>query len=233
MRFMKTIGLLGGMSWQSTVEYYRIINEETARRLGGLHSAKLIMSSIDFAEMEELQHTGRWTEAGELLAGQARGLKSAGADFLLICANTMHKVAGAVESGAGLPVLHIADATAGEVKKAGIKKIGLLGTRYTMEEEFYRVRLAEKHGLEVMIPPADDRLMVNRVIYDELCQGIIRPESKADYLRVIQNMAGDGAEGIILGCTEIELLVTPADFPLPLFPTTRIHAEAAVDLALA
>ena len=233
MRFMKTIGLLGGMSWQSTVEYYRILNEEIAHRLGGLHSAKLIMSSIDFAEMEELQHTGRWTEAGELLAGQARGLKSAGADFLLICANTMHKVAGAVEAGSGLPVLHIADATANVIKKAGIKKIGLLGTRYTMEEEFYRVRLTEKHGLDVMIPPADDRVMVNRVIYDELCQGIIRPESKADYLRVIRNMADGGAEGIILGCTEIELLVTPEDFALPLFPTTRIHAVAAVDLALA
>ena len=229
---MKTIGLLGGMSWQSTVEYYRIINEEVARRLGGLHSAKLVMSSIDFAEMEELQHTGRWTEAGEVLAGQARGLKSAGADFLLICANTMHKVAGVVEAGSGLPVLHIADATADNVKKVGIKKIGLLGTRYTMEEDFYRVRLAEKHGLDVMIPPADDRVMVNRVIYDELCQGIIRPESKAHYMRVIQAMTDRGAEGIILGCTEIELLVKPADFPLPLFPTTQIHAEAAVDLAL-
>jgi aspartate racemase len=230
---MKTIGLLGGMSWQSTVHYYRIINEEVARRLGGLHSAKLVMSSIDFAEMEELQHTGRWLEAGEMLAGQARGLKAAGAEFLLICANTMHKVAGAVETGSGLPVLHIADATADAVKKAGIKKIGLLGTRYTMEEDFYRVRLAEKHGLDVMIPPADDRAMVNRVIYDELCQGIIRSESKREYLRVIKNMADDGVGGIILGCTEIEMLVTPEDFPLPLFPTTQIHAVAAVDRALA
>jgi len=221
------------MSWQSTVEYYRIINEEVANRLGGLHSAKLVMSSIDFAEMEELQHTNRWTEAGEMLAGQARGLKSAGADFLLICANTMHKVAGAVEAGCGLPVLHIADATADEVKRAGIKKIGLLGTRYTMEEDFYRVRLAEKHGLEVMIPSADDRAMINRVIYDELCRGITRPESKKDYLRVIQTMADGGAGGIILGCTEIELLVKPTDFSLPLFPTTKIHAQAAVELALA
>ncbi|BCY17049.1 racemase [Leptolinea sp. HRD-7] len=221
------------MSWQSTVEYYRIINEEVANRLGGLHSAKLVMSSIDFAEMEELQHTNRWTEAGEMLAGQARGLKSAGADFLLICANTMHKVAGAVEAGCGLPVLHIADTTADEVKRAGIKKIGLLGTRYTMEEDFYRVRLAEKHGLEVMIPSADDRAMINRVIYDELCRGITRPESKKDYLRVIQTMADGGAGGIILGCTEIELLVKPTDFSLPLFPTTKIHAQAAVELALA
>jgi aspartate racemase len=230
---MKTIGLLGGMSWQSTVHYYRIINEETARRLGGLHSAKLVMSSIDFAEMEELQHTGQWDEAGEMLAGQARGLKAAGADFLLICANTMHKVAGPVESGSGLPVLHIADATADAVKAAGIKKIGLLGTRYTMEEDFYRLRLVDKHGLDVIIPPADDRGMVNRVIYDELCQGIIRPESKREYLRVIKNMADSGAGGIILGCTEIEMLVTPADFPLPLFPTTQIHAVAAIDRALA
>jgi aspartate racemase len=229
---MKTIGLLGGMSWQSTVHYYRIINEEVARRLGGLHSAKLVMSSIDFAEMEELQHTGRWPEAGDMLASQARGLKAAGAEFLLICANTMHKVAGAVEAGSGLPVLHIADATADVVKKAGIKKIGLLGTRYTMEEDFYRVRLAEKHGLDVMIPPADDRAMINSVIYDELCQGIIRSESKREYLRVIKAMADAGAGGIILGCTEIEMLVTPDDFPLPLFPTTQIHAVAAVDRAL-
>lgn len=229
---MKTIGLLGGMSWQSTVHYYRIINEEVARRLGGLHSAQLVMSSIDFAEMEELQHSGRWPEAGEMLAGQARGLKAAGAEFLLICANTMHKVAGAVEAGSGLPVLHIADATADAVKKAGIKKIGLLGTRYTMEEDFYRVRLTEKHGLDVMIPPADDRAMINRVIYDELCQGIILPDSKREYLRVIKDMADGGAGGIILGCTEIELLVSQEDFPLPLFPTTLIHAVAAVDRAL-
>jgi aspartate racemase len=230
---MKTIGLLGGMSWQSTVHYYRIINEEVARRLGGLHSAKLVMSSIDFAEMEELQHTGRWVEAGEVLASQARGLKVAGADFVLICANTMHKVAGVVETGSGLPVLHIADATADAVKLAGLKKIGLLGTRYTMEEDFYRLRLVENHGLEVMIPSVDDRGLVNRVIYDELCQGIIRPESKREYLRVIKAMADGGAEGIILGCTEIEMLVTPDDFPLPLFPTTQIHAVAAVDKALA
>jgi aspartate racemase len=229
---MKTIGLLGGMSWQSTVHYYRIINEEVARRLGGLHSAKLVMTSIDFSEMEELQHSGKWAEAGEMLADNARGLKAAGADFLLICANTMHKVAPAVEAGSGLEVLHIADATADAVKKAGLKKIGLLGTRYTMEEDFYRQRLVDNHDLEVIIPPADDRAMVNAVIYDELCQGIIRGESKREYLRVIKAMADGGAGGIILGCTEIEMLVTPEDFPLPLFPTTLIHAEAAVDKAL-
>ena len=163
------------MSWQSTVHYYRIINEEVAARLGGLHSAKIVLSSIDFAEMEELQHTGQWGKAGEVLAKEAVGLRQAGADFVLICANTMHKVADPVEKASGLPVLHIADATAGAVKKLGITKVGLLGTRYTMEEDFYRVRLAEKHGLEVFIPDQTEREMVNRVIYDELCQGIVRP----------------------------------------------------------
>lgn len=229
---MKTIGLLGGMSWQSTVHYYRIINEEVASRLGGLHSAKLVMSSIDFAEMEILQHTGRWDEAGNVLATQAVGMHQAGADFVLICANTMHKVADKVEEVSGLPVLHIADATAAAVKKAGVKKVGLLGTRYTMEEDFYRVRLAEKHNLHVTIPEKDDREMINRVIYDELCQGIVRAESKQAYMRVIKDMASSGVEGIILGCTEIEMLVTPEDFQLPLFPTTLIHSVAAVDRAL-
>ncbi len=229
---MKTIGLLGGMSWQSTVHYYRIINEEVAARLGGLHSAKIVLSSIDFSDMEELQHAGRWIEAGEMLAREAVGLRQAGADFLLICANTMHKVADAVEKASGLPVLHIADATAAAVKAAGINKVGLLGTRYTMEEDFYRVRLAEKHGLHVDIPNPDERAIINRIIYDELCQGIIRPESKSAYLKVMNNLSREGVEGIILGCTEIEMLVTPADFHLPLFPTTRIHAVAAVDLAL-
>lgn len=221
------------MSWQSTVHYYRIINEEVAARLGGLHSAKIALSSIDFADMEELQHTGRWTEAGDMLAREAVGLRQAGADFLLICANTMHKVADAVEKASGLPVLHIADATAAAVKKQGIQKIGLLGTRYTMEEDFYRVRLAEKHGLQVLIPGAADREMVNRVIYDELCRGIIRPESKQDYLRVIKELEADGVKGIILGCTEIEMLVTQPDYHLPLFDTTLIHAQAAVERALA
>lgn len=229
---MKTIGLLGGMSWQSTVHYYRIINEEVALRLGGLHSARLVMSSIDFAGMEELQHSGRWQEAGDLLAREAAGLKAAGAQCVLICANTMHKVAGQVEAGSGLPVIHIADAAAEAVKKAGVRKVGLLGTRYTMEEDFYRVRLAEKYGLDVVIPPAEDRALINSVIYDELCQGIIKPESRKEYLRVMKAMADAGAGGVILGCTEIELLITQADFHLPLFPTTQIHAEAAVDWSL-
>jgi aspartate racemase len=229
---MKTIGLLGGMSWQSTVHYYRIINEEVASRLGGLHSAKILLSSIDFAEMEELQHTGRWLEAGEMLANEAVGLRNSGADFILICANTMHKVADQVEKACGLPVLHIADATAAAVKKQGIQKVGLLGTRYTMEEDFYRVRLAEKHGLDVVIPEASEREMINRVIYDELCQGIVRMDSKQAYLHVLHGLEKQGAQGIILGCTEIELLVTPEDFHLPLFPTTSIHSIAAVDRAL-
>lgn len=229
---MKTIGLLGGMSWQSTVHYYRIINEEVATRLGGLHSAKILMSSIEFAEMEELQHSGRWQEAGDILGREAAGLRKAGADFLVICTNTMHKVAGQVEEASGLPVLHIADATAGAIKKAGKTKIGLLGTRYTMEQDFYRTRLIEKHGLQVFIPASADREMVNSVIYDELCRGIVRPESKREYLRVMRQLADDGAEGIILGCTEIEMLVSTADFHLPLYPTTYLHAVAAVDRAL-
>jgi len=220
------------MSWQSTVHYYRIINEEVARRLGGLHSARILLSSVEFAEIEEMQHSNRWSDAGDVLAGQAVGLRNAGADFVLICANTMHKVADQVEKVSGLPVLHIADATAEAVKRADVKKVGLLGTRYTMEEDFYRLRLLEKHRLDVVIPEADDRIFVNRVIYEELCQGIINPESKKAYLRIIKDLADRGVGGIILGCTEIEMLITSDDFPLPLFPTTWIHAMAAVDRAL-
>lgn len=229
---MKTIGLLGGMSWQSTTHYYQIINEEIVSRLGGLHSAKIVLSSVDFAEIEVLQRENRWQESGEILAKNANGLRLAGANFILICANTMHKVADQVEAGSGLPVLHIADATAAAVKEAGLHKIGLLGTRYTMEEDFYRVRLAEKHGLQVVIPDAPDRTMVNRVIFEELCLGIVRQESKTAYLQVLRRLENMGAQGIILGCTEIEMLITPSDFHLPLFPTTRIHALAAVDRAL-
>lgn len=220
------------MSWQSTVHYYRIINEEVARRLGGLHSARILLSSVEFAEIEEMQHSNRWSDAGSILASQAVGLRNAGADFVLICANTMHKVADQVEKVSGLPVLHIADATAEAVKRADVKKVGLLGTRYTMEEDFYRLRLLEKHRLDVVIPEADDRIFVNRVIYEELCQGIINPESKKAYLRIIKDLADRGVGGIILGCTEIEMLITSDDFPLPLFPTTWIHAMAAVDRAL-
>ncbi len=220
------------MSWQSTVHYYRIINEEVAARLGGLHSAKILLSSIEFAEMEELQHSGRWNEAGDLLAREAVGLRKAGADFVVICTNTMHKVADQIEKTSGLPVLHIADATETAIKNAGMSRIGLLGTRYTMEQDFYRTRLIEKHGLDVLIPGADDREIVNRVIYEELCLGIVRDESRQEYLRIMDELAREGAQGIILGCTEIELLVSPQDFHLPLFPTTYLHAVAAVDQAL-
>ena len=230
--FMKTIGLLGGMSWQSTTHYYQIINEEIASRLGGLHSAKILLSSVDFAEIEVLQRANRWHESGEILANNANGLRMAGADFIVICANTMHKVVDQVEAGSGLPVLHIADATAAAVKASGMQKIGLLGTRYTMEEDFYCIRLVEKHGLQVVIPDATDREMVNRVIFEELCLGTVLPESKEAYLQVLQRLENEGAQGVILGCTEIEMLVTPSDFHLPLFPTTRIHALAAVDRAL-
>ncbi len=229
---MKTIGLLGGMSWQSTMHYYRIINEEVAARLGDLHSARIVMSSIDFAGMEELQHNGRWQEAGDWLTREAVKIGGAGADFVLICANTMHKVADQVEQGSGLPVLHIADATAAAVKKEGIHCVGLLGTRYTMEEDFYRVRLTEKHGLDVLIPDESERYIVNRVIYEELCRGIVRSESRQDYLIAMKHLQDAGAQGIILGCTEIELLVSPSDFSLPLFPTTYIHSVAAVERAL-
>lgn len=229
---MKTIGLLGGMSWQSTTHYYQIINEEVVARLGGLHSAKIIMSSVDFAEIEVLQRENRWFKSGEILAKHANGLRLAGADFVLICANTMHKVADQVEAGSGLSVLHIADATAIAVKKSKIQKIGLLGTRYTMEEDFIKARLIEKHGLDIVIPEASDREMINRVIFEELCLGIVRHDSKVAYLQVLQNLEDAGAQGVILGCTEIEMLITQADFHLPLFPTTRIHALAAVDRAL-
>lgn len=220
------------MSWQSTVHYYRIINEEVAARLGGLHSAKILLSSIEFAEMEELQHSGRWNEAGNLLAREAVGLRKAGAVFVVICTNTMHKVADQIEKTSGLPVLHIADATAAAIKKAGMSRIGLLGTRYTMEQDFYRTRLIEKHGLDVLIPEPEDREIVNRVIYEELCLGIVRDESRQEYLRIMDELAQEGVQGIILGCTEIELLVSPHDFHLPLFPTTYLHAVAAVDQAL-
>jgi aspartate racemase len=229
---MKTIGLLGGMSWQSTTHYYQIINEEIASRLGGLHSAKIALSSVDFAEIEILQRENRWQESGEILAQNANGLRLAGADFILICANTMHKVADQVEAGSGLPVIHIADATADSVKAAGIQKVGLLGTRYTMEGDFIKTRLADRHGLEVVIPDAADREMINRVIFKELCLGIVRRESKEAYLQAMQKLENSGVEGIILGCTEIEMLVTQEDYHLPLFPTTRIHALAAVDRAL-
>ncbi|OKJ00168.1 racemase [Streptomyces sp. CB01249] len=229
---MKTIGLIGGMSWESTAEYYRLLNEGVRGRLGGLHSAKCVLYSVDFAEIERLQVAGRWTEAGDMLADAARSLRAAGADLLLICTNTMHKVADQVAAAVDVPLLHLADATAAAVRTAGLTRVGLLGTAFTMEQDFYRDRVAG-HGLEVLVPDADDRALVHRVIYDELCLGVIREESRAAYGEVIGRLVAAGAEGIILGCTEIELLVGPEHSPVPVFATARLHAEAAVAAALA
>ncbi|NEC06443.1 aspartate/glutamate racemase family protein [Streptomyces sp. SID7909] len=229
---MKTIGLIGGMSWESTAEYYRLLNEGVRERLGGLHSAKCVLYSVDFAEIERLQVAGRWTEAGDMLADAARSLRAAGADLLLICTNTMHKVADQVAAAVDVPLLHLADATAAAVRTAGLTRVGLLGTAFTMEQDFYRDRVAG-HGLEVLVPDADDRALVHRVIYDELCLGVIREESRAAYGEVIGRLVAAGAEGMILGCTEIELLVGPEHSPVPVFATARLHAEAAVAAALA
>jgi aspartate racemase len=231
---MKTIGLLGGMSWESTLPYYRLINQRVGERLGGLHSAKILLYSVDFQEIEILQHAGRWEEAGELLAAAARALVRGGADFLVLCTNTMHKVAGAIEEAAGLPLLHIADATAAEIAQAGLGRVGLLGTRFTMEEDFYRRRLEER-GLAVLTPGEDDRALVHRVIYEELCRGKIVDASRREYGRVLAALVERGAQGVILGCTEISLLVEPdsCDGGVPLFDTTAIHARAAADFALA
>jgi len=229
---MKTIGLIGGMSWESSIEYYRIINETVRDRLGGFHSARSIMYSVDFAEIETLQQQGRWEEATELMVTAARRVEDGGADFVIICTNTMHKMADDVQKQINIPLLHIADATAERIKAQGLGRIGLLGTKFTMEEDFYRGRLVEKHGLDVVIPDEQGREIVHRVIYDELCLGETKPSSKAQYVSIMENLVGDGAEGIILGCTEISLLVGQEDSPVPLFDTTRIHAVAAVEFAL-
>jgi aspartate racemase len=229
---MKTIGLIGGMSWESSIEYYRIINEETKRRLGGLHSAKSVMVSVDFAEIETLQHEGRWDEAGRILARVAQDVERGGADLLVLCTNTMHKVADEMQASVHIPLLHIADATAQRIKAAGLTRVGLLGTRFTMEQDFYKGRLVEKHGLEVLTPDEIEREIVHCVIYDELCLGLIQDESREAYQRIMAGLIERGAQGIILGCTEIELLVHAEDCAVPLFPTTRIHAEAAVEYAL-
>jgi aspartate racemase len=230
---MKTIGLLGGMSWESSIEYYRILNETMRARLGGLHSAKCLLYSVDFAEVEPLQHQGRWDEAAELMIQAAQRLEHGGADLIVICTNTMHKLADEVQSHVGIPILHIADATAQAVKAKGFTTVGLLGTKFTMEEDFYRGRLCRKHGLRVLLPDSDERDMVHRVIFDELCMGTIRDSSRARYLEVCQRLADAGAQGIILGCTEIGLLIRQQDTTIPLFDTTQVHAEKAVDWALA
>jgi aspartate racemase len=229
---VKTLGLLGGMTWHSTVDYYRLINEGVQKRLGGSHSAELLMLSIDFVPVEELQVKGDWASMGRLMAGWAKRLEDAGAEGLVICTNTMHRLAGEVQKAIHIPLIHIADATAGAIKKAGLHTVGLLGTRYTMELDFYRGRLEKEHGLKVLIPEEPGRTLVHDVIYKELTYGTIRDESRAAYVKVIEDLVRRGAQGVILGCTEIPLLVKEKDSPVPVFDTTALHAAAAVDFAL-
>ena len=229
---MKRIGLLGGMSWESSAEYYRLINEATRDRLGGLHSADCLLRSIDFVDVEQLQRTGDWTRAGALLAAEATALEAAGAELLVLCTNTMHKVADAITDVIEIPFVHIADTTAQAVLGRGLKTVGLLATAYTMEQDFYVGRLRELHGLDVLVPDEPDRRIVHDVIYQELCVGVIADDSRTEYRRIIADLADRGAEGILLGCTEIDLLVGPQDSPVPVFDTTRLHAHRAVDLAL-
>jgi len=230
---VKTIGLLGGMSWESTVPYYQIINRTVAERLGGLHSARLLLHSVDFAEIEALQHADRWNEAGAVLARAARSLECAGADFLVLCTNTMHRVADAIEAGVGIPLLHIADATARAIRARCFSRVGLLGTRFTMEQAFYRGRLADGFGLDVRVPDDDARARIHQVIYQELCRGVVSDASRDRLRTIVGNFAQAGAEGVILGCTEIGLLLRPEDVEVPLFDTARIDAEAAALHALA
>lgn len=228
---MKTIGVLGGMSWESSLEWYRLANERVRDRLGGHHSARIILDSLDFAEIEEMQARDDWDAAAMLLADHARGLERAGADLIVLCTNTMHLVADRIDAAIDIPFLHIADTTAAAVLATGIRRVGLLGTAFTMERPFYRERL-ESQGIEVLVPDAEQRAGVHAVIYDELVHGVIRPESRAFYREVIDGLATQGAEGVILGCTEIELLVSAADSPVPVFPTTALHVDAALAAAL-
>lgn len=229
---MKVIGLIGGMSWESSIEYYRIINQEIGKALGGVHSAKSVLVSVDFGEIEALQMKGDWDRATEIMVRCAREVEGAGADFLLICTNTMHLMAEAVQAAVQIPLLHIADATARAVRRAGLDKVGLLGTRFTMEKEFYRGRLEKEHSLEVLIPDEAGRELVHTVIYDELVKGIIKEESRQEYRKVIGELVQDGAQGIVLGCTEIGLLIKAEDVSVPVFDTMEIHALAAVEAAL-
>jgi len=229
---MKTVGLLGGMSWESSVGYYRAINEGVKEALGGLHSAKIAMCSVDFDPIEKLQHTGDWEGTAEILSEAAKNVEKAGADFLLICTNTMHKVAPQIESAIDIPLLHIADATAELLVTRGIKTVGLLGTAFTMEQDFYKGRLNENYGLTVLVPNESDRKIVHHVIYKELCLGNVLPSSKMEYLRIIESLAHRGAQAVILGCTEIGMLVEQADTDITLFDTTYIHAQKAVEWAI-
>jgi aspartate racemase len=229
---MRRIGLLGGMSWESSAEYYRLLNEETRARLGGLHSADCVLRSVDFAEIEELQAAAAWGDAGERLADEAVTLVRAGAELLLLCTNTMHKVADAITAAVDAPLLHIADPTAEAIKATGLSTVGLLGTAYTMEQDFYAGRLRARHGLNVLVPNEEDRLRVHEIIYDELCMGIANDGSRRVFAKVMIDLVERGAEGIVLGCTEIGLLVEPDDGTVPVFDTTRLHAQRAVELAL-
>lgn len=229
---MKTLGLIGGMSWESTLPYYRHINEGVKNRLGGLHSAKLVLYSVDFAEVEHLQSTGQWSAAGALLVQAAQALQAAGAQGVVLCTNTMHKVADAIEAAVDLPLLHIADATAQAIVAAGSTRVGLLGTRFTMEQDFYKARLTHRFGLDVLVPSASQRDDVHRIIYEELCLGRVHAASREDYRKVMADLVAQGAQAIILGCTEISLLVSAADSTVPLFDTTALHAQAAVDWML-
>jgi len=230
---MRTIGLIGGMSWESTAQYYRAINEEVKARLGGFHSARLVLYSIDFDELQRLQHAGDWESAGAMMANAARALEAAGAGCVVVCANTMHKSAPRIEAAVSIPLLHIADATAEAVTMAGLTTAGLLGTRFTMEQDFYRERLAQRHGLQVLIPGQGERDSVHRIIYDELCLGRIEPASRDEYRRIIDGLVARGAQAIILGCTEISLLIAQDDVAVPLFDTMALHARKAVDWSLA
>ena len=228
---MKTIGLIGGMSWESSIEYYRIINQTAREKLGGLHSAKSLMVTVDFAEIEKLQHEGRWDDAAQILVQCAQELERGGADFIVLCTNTMHKVADQIQADVKIPFLHIADATAERIKSAGLQKIGLLGTRFTMEQGFYKSRLIEKYGLDVLVPNHEDRELVHRVIYDELCLGIVRNDSRESYKEIMRTLVEQGAQGIILGCTEVGLLLSSANVDAPVFDTVEIHCRAALEAA--
>lgn len=229
---MKRIGLLGGMSWESSIEYYRLVNEAVRTRLGGLHSADCLLRSVDFAAIEQLQRAGDWDSAADILVAEARLLADAGAELLVLCTNTMHKVAGPISEAVEIPFVHIADTTAEAVRGAGLRTVGLLATAYTMEQDFYTGRLRDLHGLEVLVPGADDRRLVHDVIYNELCVGVVDPASRAAFRGVIGALADRGAQCVLFGCTEIDLLVGPEDSPVPVFDTTRLHAEQAVELAL-
>jgi aspartate racemase len=230
---VKRIGLLGGMSWESSAEYYRLVNEEVRARCGGLHSADCVLRSVDFAEIEQLQRGARWEEAGARMADEARAIVAAGAQLLVLCTNTMHKVADSITAAVDVPFVHIADSTAEAVHAARLTTVGLLATAYTMEEDFYVDRLRDVHRLNVLVPRAGDRRIVHDVIYDELCVGVVRDESREQYRRIMRDLVARGAQAILFGCTEIDLLIDAADAPVPAFDTTRLHAQRAVELALA